>query len=295
VTAVIVAAVIYSGGKISGKVSQALAAILVVALATISILAVVAGDTVGSAASPGSGIGPILQGSALVFFAFVGWELLSFTTEEFKNPRRDFPLAVAISYAIVVLLYLLIAYAVQRTLLPADPLVASAPFVALIGTTGIRHAQAVIGVLGYVIALSNVVGVVWAFSRLLFASSREGLMPARLARLSERTNVPGISVAVVLVSFLLFAVLQLAGVVPLDLLFKLAGACFLAAYILACVSFLRIGRGAASRLIAVLALAVSALILYGFGYLVVYPVALYAVSYLLVGLRGGAEGASETT
>ena len=295
VTVVIAAVVIYSGGRISGKVSQALAAILVAALATISILALVAGDRVGSFPSQPSGIGPILQGSSLVFFAFVGWELLSFTTEEFKNPRRDFPLTIAISYVIVVLLYLLIAYSVQHALMPSGPLVASAPFVALIGITGIKHAQTFIGVLGYVIALSNVVGVVWAFSRLIFASSREGLMPASLSRLSERTKVPGNSVAVVLVFFLAFAILQLAGFIPLDLLFKLAGVCFLVAYVLACVSFIKIGRGWVSRLIAGLALVVSAFILYGFGYLVIYPVALFAVSYVLVGFRGRPEGAREAT
>jgi len=294
VTAVIVALVNYSGGRISGKVSQALAATMVVALATISILALMANDAVGSFDSPPSGIAPILQASALVFFAFVGWELLSFTTEEFRNPRRDFPLSIAISYVVVVLLYVLIAYAIQHALLPSGPLVASAPFVALIGTTGIKHAQTVIGALGYLIALANVIAAVWAFSRLLFASSREGLMPVSLSRLSERTKVPGNSVAVVLVVLLVFSILQLAGFIPLDLLFKLAGACFLAAYILACVSFIKIGKGRASRLIAGLALVVSALILYGFGYLVIYPVALFALSYLLIGLRGGAGGTRDT-
>jgi amino acid efflux transporter len=50
----------------------------------------------------------------MIFFAFTGWEVAAGLSEEFKRPERDFPLAMADSFVITVLLYLGVALLVQR-------------------------------------------------------------------------------------------------------------------------------------------------------------------------------------
>jgi amino acid efflux transporter len=92
-----------AGVRISGTVQQVLALIVTAALASIAIAAMALGDH-----QVGTGIAPLSRGldgapaMGMVFFAFGGWELLSFMAEELKNPKRDFPLAAAISFLVVV-------------------------------------------------------------------------------------------------------------------------------------------------------------------------------------------------
>ncbi|URN12316.1 APC family permease [Streptomyces radiopugnans] len=119
-----------------------------------------------------------------VFFAFTGWEMLSFTTEEYANPRRDFPRVVVISFLVVTTLYVLLAWAVQTRLAEDDPKAASAPIHAVVSAAAPGLAW-VVSVLGVVIIAANLVGAVWAASRLVMSSAREGLLPRPLARLSR--------------------------------------------------------------------------------------------------------------
>ncbi|CAO3425613.1 amino acid permease [Azospirillum doebereinerae] len=63
----------------------------------------------------------IWQGMALAFISHTGWELFAALSEEMRKPRRDFPLAVVISFVTVSLLYLGAALAVQSTVTVEDP------------------------------------------------------------------------------------------------------------------------------------------------------------------------------
>ena len=166
----------YFGAKLSGKVQQMLAGVLVVMLAGVAAIALVYGDT-----STGEGIASLTHATSvlptvgLVFFAFVGWELMSFTTEEFKNPKRDFPLMIAISFVIVVVLYLLVATAIQLVISKTHPNLAQAPIASLLAVVMGKTSGRIISLLGALMAVANFISVVWAFSRLTFASAREGL------------------------------------------------------------------------------------------------------------------------
>jgi amino acid transporter len=58
----------------------------------------------------------IIASVALTFFAFLGFNVLTFTAGDLKNPRRDLPRAMALSLAITTLIYVLIAIGVFGTL-----------------------------------------------------------------------------------------------------------------------------------------------------------------------------------
>jgi len=295
ITAVVAFAIISGGGKVSGRINQVIAIVLIIVLGAICILALKYGKAIANSNTTLLNFGGILRTSSLVFFAFVGWELLSFTTEEYKNPTRDFPLSIAVSYIIVVLLYMLISYSIQHMLVPEGEYVSTAPFVALIRTTGIGFGHIVVAILGYLISLSNVIGILWAFSRLLFSSARQGLMPLAMSKLSAKAKVPINAVVLALGLFLIPAVLNLVGLLELDLLFRLAGSCFLFAYILASISFYKIGKGRLSKAVSVLSILVSLFILCGFGFLVIYPIVLFSIAYLLVGIRTKKAKRKEST
>src|SRR5438034_6188088 len=56
-----------------------------------------------------SGIGGVMSGAAIVFFAFIGFDAVSTTAEETKNPQRDMPIGIIASLIICTLLYVLMA------------------------------------------------------------------------------------------------------------------------------------------------------------------------------------------
>ena len=52
------------------------------------------------------GIGGVIAGAAIVFFAFIGFDVVATTAEETKNPQRDVPIGILGSLAIVTVLYI---------------------------------------------------------------------------------------------------------------------------------------------------------------------------------------------
>ena len=56
-----------------------------------------------------SGFGGVMSGAAIVFFAFIGFDAVSTTAEETKNPQRDMPIGMIASLIICTLLYVLMS------------------------------------------------------------------------------------------------------------------------------------------------------------------------------------------
>ncbi|MBJ6982643.1 amino acid permease [Luteimonas sp. MC1572] len=137
------------------------------------------------------GIPGVLSGAALVFFAFIGFDVVATSAEEVKNPQRTLPLGIFGGLALVTVLYLLVALAltgmVPYTVLAEaeNPSLATA-FVAV----GAGWAAQVISV-GILIGLTTVIMVLlMGLSRVLLAMSRDGLLPRWLSVTSETHRTP---------------------------------------------------------------------------------------------------------
>lgn len=281
-------AVNYFGAKVSGRVQQILAAVLVILLAGVAVSALILGDP-----SQGEGIAPVSQAMdtvpsvALVYFAFIGWEMMSFTTEEFDNPERDFPLMIAISFLIVVALYLLVAFAFQRVVPRTHPELASAPISAMLSTVFGSTSGKVISFLGTVIVLANFIGGVWAFSRLIFSSAREGLLPAFLADVEERSGAPRNAVIASVIASGVVTVFVFFGILSQAALFELAGISFFLSYLLATIAFIKISESLASKIFGSLTLIGVGTVFLSFGVIILYPLLLFILGFLITGRREG--------
>ena len=55
----------------------------------------------------------LISGAGLIVWAFLGWENMSFSAEEFRNPKRNIPMTYWISFAVVSALYLALAFVVN--------------------------------------------------------------------------------------------------------------------------------------------------------------------------------------
>jgi APA family basic amino acid/polyamine antiporter len=137
------------------------------------------------------GVAGVLSGAALVFFAFIGFDVVATSAEEVKDPQRTLPLGIFGGLALVTILYLLVSIAltgmVPYTVLAAaeNPSLATA-FIAV----GAGWAAQVISV-GILIGLTTVIMVLLlGLSRVLLAMSRDGLLPRWLSVTSAIHKTP---------------------------------------------------------------------------------------------------------
>jgi len=203
---------------------------------------------------------------------------------------------VAVSFVIVTALYLGIALAVQLTLPADDSRLASTPVATLLEAALGPAAGRAVAVLSLVAIAANLIGACWAASRLVFASAREGLLPARLSEVHERSHVPRAAVAATVSAFALVAVLHFVGVVSLGALLQAAGQNFFLLYGISVVAYVRLVSHRAARAFGIASLALVAATLGTFGWGLIYPAALLLAGLALFHARAaGARRAATGT
>jgi amino acid efflux transporter len=224
-----------------------------------------------------------------VFFAFTGWEMVSFTTGEYRNARRDFPIVVWGSYGLVFALYLLLGFSVQFVLTPHSPGVDTAPIATLAAVAAGPAGRIVFSAIGLVLVFANLVGAVWAVSRLIYASARSTLLPEGLARISPQRGVPTHAVLVAGGALAALAGFTALGLVPISLLFSLAGQSFFVLYLACLFSYLRLVSGWAGRVMGALAVIPCLLMLGTFGWHSLYPIGLLTLGAYIAWHRPDAD------
>jgi APA family basic amino acid/polyamine antiporter len=139
----------------------------------------------------GEGFGGMVTAASLIFFAYIGFDAVSTSSEEVKEPSRDLPRAIIGSLAIATILYIAVS-AVAIGALPFDQLEGQdAPLaVALSEGAGFEIGSEIIS-FGALVAITSVVlTLLFGQSRILFAMSRDGLMPRAVAKVNPRTQTP---------------------------------------------------------------------------------------------------------
>jgi APA family basic amino acid/polyamine antiporter len=122
-----------------------------------------------------SGIG---AGAAYIFFAYIGFDAVSTTAQEAKNPQRDLPIGIIASLLICTFLYISVA-AVLTGMVPWRNINIEAPIAQAFLDRGLSTAANVI-TLGALAGLSSVMLVMLlGQTRVLYAMANDGLLPAR--------------------------------------------------------------------------------------------------------------------
>jgi APA family basic amino acid/polyamine antiporter len=140
--------------------------------------------------APGSfGITGIFTGAALVFFAFIGFDIVATAAEETKNPQRDMPIGILGSLAICTALYVAVSLVVTG-MVKYTSIKVDAPLAAAFRQVGQPGFATVISV-GALFGLTTVMLILLlGQSRVLFAMSRDRLLPPAFSRVSPRFGTP---------------------------------------------------------------------------------------------------------
>jgi basic amino acid/polyamine antiporter, APA family len=182
------------------------------------------------------GWGGVIAGAAVVFFAFIGFDIVATAAEETRNPGRDLPRGILGSLAICTVLYVAVSLVVvgmqNYTELSAD-----APLADAFADEGLSFFSGVIS-LGALAGLTSVVMILMlGQSRVLFAMSRDHLLPPALARVHPRYGTP---YTITIATGVFVAIL--AAVVPLEELANLVNIGTLFAFVLVSIGVIILRR-----------------------------------------------------
>lgn len=131
-------------------------------------------------------IGAVPQAAALLFFAFAGYARLATLGEEVRDPERTIPRAVAISFAIVTVLYVGAGVVVARTLTPSQAEASDRALADAVQTLGHPALTAVVAGTAVLAAGGALLSLLGGVSRTTLAMARDRHLPRGLASESHR-------------------------------------------------------------------------------------------------------------
>ncbi len=137
-------------------------------------------------------LGGTFFGAFFVFFAYIGFDAVSTAAEESVNPKKDMPLGIIGSLAICTVLYIIVA-AILTGIVPYNHLNVPQPVAYAIDQIGMPWASALIA-LGAIAGLTTVLLVMmFGQTRVFFAMSRDGLLPAFFSKVHPKFRTPGVT------------------------------------------------------------------------------------------------------
>ncbi len=191
------------------------------------------GETImGQTDAGGKPLG-MLSASAIIFFAYIGFDSVSTHAEEAKNPKRDVPVAIVSSLLICTFLYIPVA-AVLTGMIPYKDIKINAPVSDAFAQKGIWWAEFVIA-FGALTGITSVLLVTMLSQpRVLLAMARDGLLPdSFFGAIHEKFRTPYKS-TILTGCF----VALLSGFLPLRILSELVSIGTLMAFVIVCVAVL---------------------------------------------------------
>lgn len=152
------------------------------------------------------GVAGIISGAALVFFAFLGFDVVATTSEEAINPKRNVPLGIGVGMGLIIVLYTLVAIVTTGMVSYKDLAKQASPSLATaFEMVGANWAAKIIS-FGIVIGLATVVMVLLlGLTRVVFAMSRDGLLPRGLSHTGKHGTPVRLQVIVGVVMALIAA------------------------------------------------------------------------------------------
>jgi APA family basic amino acid/polyamine antiporter len=157
----------------------------------------------------------VFQGAATVFFAYLGFDAVSSSAAEVKNPKRNMPIGIIGTLLVATILYMAVSVVltgmVKYTHLDvANPVAFAMQVAHQDWAAGVISIGALIGM------FTMMVTMIYSSSRLVYSIGRDGLLPTFLNKITEKHKIPlnALIAVTIIIAFM-------GGLVPLDQLTSL--------------------------------------------------------------------------
>lgn len=215
--------------------------------------------------------------AAILFWAFLGWENLSFGTEEVAGGEKAIKTIFALGFVLVTAIYAALAIVATG---------AEASGINIHGVSGLLTLLegSPLAIIAYplivLVVLANVNAWVFAASRLIYSAGRAKILPGFLGHLSQN-GMPRRSLAFMLVAYVLLCSALHSGLFTITDGLMLANQNFIVIYVAVILCYFRLNRDLVSRLVALFAVLSSAFLIAGFRWTLLIPIALAIAGYWL--------------
>ena len=215
------------GTKESVKLNRILVFVKLAAIFLFLVLAALHVDATNWEPFLPFGYSGVVSGAAIVFFAYIGFDAVATTAEECRNAARDLPVGIIGSLFICTLLYAVVA-AVLTGVVPYSMLDTAEPVAFALRHIGYNVGSAIVAV-GAICGITTVLLVLlYGQSRIFFAMSRDGMVPANVCKIHRRFHTP-YRVTILGAIF----VSAIAGVFPIGMIAEMANIGTLSAFLIA--------------------------------------------------------------
>lgn len=178
----------------------------------------------------------VLRGASVVFFAYIGFDVVSCAAREAKNCQRDMPVGILGSLVVCTILYVIVA-AVVTGLVPYKQLDVADPIAVAVNVIGVTWFSVLIK-LGAIAGLTTVILVLlYGQSRIFFSISKDGLLPPLFGTVHPRLGTPHRSLMMVGA-----AVAVVAALTPIGILGEMVSIGTLFAFVMVCSAVLYLRR-----------------------------------------------------
>jgi amino acid transporter len=175
-----------------------------------------------------NGFGGVLAGVSAVFYAYIGFDAISTTAEECKNPQRDLPRGMIYSLIICTVLYILIAL-VLTGMVHYSELKVNDPLAFVFSKINLPWVSYIISISAVVATTSVMLVFQLGQPRIWMSMSRDGLLPKKFAQIHPKFHTPAFST---IITGFLVAIPAL--ILPSSLMTDLTSIGTLFAFVLVC-------------------------------------------------------------
>ncbi|NUY79533.1 amino acid permease [Flavobacterium sp. MAH-1] len=175
----------------------------------------------------------VLRGAGVVFFVFIGFDIVATMAQETKNPQRNMPIGILGSLLVCTVLFILFGYVMTGMANYTEFKDSAAPVAIAIAHTPYQWLATAV-ILAILIGYTSVILVdLLGQSRVFYAMSKDGLLPQIFSRLHPKFNTPSKSNVVLCVFISLFA-----GFVPISVVGEMTSIGTLLAFVMVCLGIL---------------------------------------------------------
>ncbi|MEI7473224.1 MAG: amino acid permease [bacterium] len=187
----LVTAILYKGVQESTKMAGIMVAVKIVVIALFVGIGAFYVKPANWHPFVPNGFNSLIGGAAVIFFAYIGFDAVSTAAEETKDPQKNLPIGIISSLVICTLIYIIVA-AVLTGIIPYKQINAEAPVAAAMRLIGHGNVAGFIS-FGAVAGLTSVLLVLqYGAIRILYAMSRDGLLPKVFSKVHPKFKTPHI-------------------------------------------------------------------------------------------------------
>jgi APA family basic amino acid/polyamine antiporter len=178
----------------------------------------------------------IFAGTATIFFSYIGFDAISTSAEEAKNPGKDIPLGLIMCLTVVSILYISVAF-VLTGLVPFKEIISENAVPGALARVGIHWGSTLVGIGAIIGMMSTILVVLYGQVRVFMGMSRDGLLPKFFAKIHPEHKTPYISTIITG-----FTAAIIAGFLPLDIIVQFLSIGTLLGFIVVSLSVIHLRR-----------------------------------------------------